>query len=119
MSESAYKRQDFRPVTAAELSGHVQDLIGDGYRLGQICGTTVAEGCEILYSFDKDHTLVNLQVVVPDGEDLTSITNICWSAFIYENEIQDLFGVKFKHSVLDYGGKLYKVTEPTPWNPKK
>ena len=47
-----------------------------------------------------------------------SITGIYWAAFIYENEMQDLFGVKFKHMALNYGGNFFKVSQPTPWNPK-
>jgi hypothetical protein len=33
--------------------------------------------------------------------------------------MQDLFGVKIKHMALNYGGHFFKVSEPTPWNPKK
>ena len=48
-----------------------------------------------------------------------SITGTYWPAFIYENEMHDLFGIKFMHMELDYEGNFFKVAEPTPWNPKK
>ena len=53
------------------------------------------------------------------GEEVESITGIYWPAFIYENEIHDLFGVKFNHSALDYQGGFFKISEETPWKPKK
>ena len=50
---------------------------------------------------------------------MESISGDYWPAFIYENEMHDLFGIKFSHLTLDYEGKFFKVAEPTPWNPKK
>ncbi|MEG1583960.1 MAG: NADH-quinone oxidoreductase subunit C [Anaerovorax sp.] len=113
-----FKEQLFIPVEPSRLLEKVQDLKADGYRLGQACCTKVSEGFELLYSFDKNHELLNLKVTLPEEEELMSITGVYWPAFIYENEMQDLFGVKFKHMALNYGGHFFKVSEPTPWNPK-
>jgi len=118
MSDKLYKIQDFRPIAASELLEKTQDLMADGYRLGQMCCTKVEEGLELIYSFDKEHVLLNLKITLPGAVEITSITSVCWPAFIYENEVRDLFGVTFKHSALDYDGKFFKVSEPTPWNPK-
>lgn len=113
-----FKEQVFIFVEPTRLVEKVQDLKADGYRIGQACCTKVSEGFEILYSFDKNHELLNLKVILPEEEELMSITGVFWLAFIYENEMQDLFGVKFKHMALNYGGHFFKVSEPTPWNPK-
>ncbi|HML36113.1 MAG TPA: NADH-quinone oxidoreductase subunit C [Bacillota bacterium] len=117
MSE-LWKLQDFVAIEPAQLVDRVQDLKDDGYRLGQMCCTKVSEGFELTYSFDKDHVLTNLRLVIPEEEEIMSITGVYWAAFIYENEMQDLFGVKFKHMALNYGGGFFKVSQPTPWNPK-
>jgi ech hydrogenase subunit D len=119
MSEKKCMIQDFQPVEASGLLAKVQDLDAEGYRFGQMCASKVKDGFELLYSFDKDHVLLNLRLTIAEEEDVASITGVCWPAFIYENETQDLFGIKFKHSALDYGGHFFKVSEPTPWNPKK
>ena len=111
-------QNSFTQIKASELLEKVQDLLADGYRLGQACCTEVGNGFEILYSFDKNHTLSNLLLTISKGQEIMSITNVCWPAFIYENEIHDLFGVKFKHSALDYGGHFFKLHEKTPWNTK-
>ncbi len=113
-----YKEQVIIPIKANELISKVSDLKGEGYRIGQACCTKVSEGFEILYSFDKNHELVNLKLTIAEEEEIMSITGVYWCAFIYENEMQDLFGVKFKHMALNYGGHFFKVSEPTPWNPK-
>ena len=118
MSEAIYKIQNFEPITASQLVEKAQDLKADGHRLVQICATKVEEGFELLYSFDKDHYTYNYKLTIPEEEELMSITGVYWSAFIYENEMKDLFGVKIKHLALDYGGGFFKVAEPTPWNPK-
>lgn len=101
---------------ASELLAIVQGRKTDGWRLGQACATKVDGGIDLLYSFDKEYKLENLKVHLKDGESVQSITNIYWGAFVYENEMQDLFGVKFENMVLNYEGHFFKVSEPTPWN---
>ncbi len=118
MSEPLYKIQEFIPIESGHLLETVQDMKADGYRLGQVCCTKLENGFEILYSFDKDHVLRNLRLILGEEEEISSITGIFWPAFIYENEMHDLFGVKFKHMALDYEGNFFKVAQPTPWNPK-
>ncbi len=118
MSEKKFLVQDIRSIQGSELLGIVRNLRQDGYRFVQACATAKEEGYELLYSFDKDHDLVNFRIHVNEGDELESITKEYWSAFIYENELNDLFGIKFLHNALDYGGNFYKVAEPTPWKKK-
>ena len=107
----------FVPVEAFELLAKVRSMKADGYRLGQACATKCKDGhIEVLYSFDKDHSLTNLKVMVPEDMELQSITGEIWSAFIYENEMHDLFGIKFKNLELDYQGNFFRVAQKTPWN---
>lgn len=117
MSEKKYKIQDFVSITPSELLPKVKNLKTDGYRLGQICATKISEGIQVLYSFDKDHILLNLRMTIQGDEEIQSITAEYWPAFIYENEMHDLFGIKIMNNALDYGGRFFKVSEPTPWNP--
>ena len=116
--ENNDKQRNFTKIDASELLSKVKDLKTAGYRLGQACCTKVDEGFEILYSFDKDGVLENVQITIPEDYELQSITGDYWPAFIYENEMHDLFGVKIKNNALDYGGKFFRLSQPTPWNPK-
>ena len=111
--------QIFEQVEAVELLEKVKDLAAEGYRLGQICCTNAGEQFELLYSFDRDHELLNIKITIDNGQEVASITGTYWPAFIYENEIHDLFGVSFRHSELDYGGHFFKVAKKAPWNPKE
>jgi ech hydrogenase subunit D len=110
--------QDIRTIEAADLLSETADVKAEGYRLGQACATKTADGIDILYSFEKDEVLKNLKVSVGDKDpELQSITGIYWAAFIYENEMHDLFGIKFKNLALDFGGHFFKIASETPWNP--
>jgi ech hydrogenase subunit D len=73
MSE-LWKIQNFISIEPAQLLDKVQDLKEQGYRLGQACCTKVSEGFELTYSFDKDHVLTNLRLVIPEEEEIMSIT---------------------------------------------
>jgi ech hydrogenase subunit D len=119
MSEKKFAIQDIQNIAASELLERVRKLKEDGYRLAQACAMNREYGQDLLYSFDKDHILLNLKVKVNEGEEVESITGEYWPAFIYENEMHDLFGIKFLHNALDYNGNFFVTAEPTPWNPKK
>jgi ech hydrogenase subunit D len=61
-----------------------------------------------------------LRVRLPlENPRLPSISSFYWSAFLYENEMQDLFGVKVNGMVVDYRGKFYKTAVPTPYARKE
>jgi ech hydrogenase subunit D len=92
-------------------------LKDEGYRLVQICATKV-NGFELSYSFDKDHVMTNYRMTIAEEEEIMSISNIFFPAFLYENEMKDLFGIKITNLVVDFKGNLYKLSEKTPWNPK-
>lgn len=52
-----------------------------------------------------------------DGS-VMSITSLYWYAFVWENEIHDLFGldVRFIAPDVDYGGHFYHLAQKTPWH---
>ena len=104
MRERVDVAQNFTPVELSQLLTKVKDLKAEGYRFGQACATVVDDKIEIIYSFDKDYSLMNLKLVISPEEEV---------------EMHDLFGIKFMHMELDYEGNFFKVAEPTPWNPKK
>ena len=87
----------------------------EGYRLIQICAVKTADGYELTYSFGKEYDIVNLRVAIKSGTEIISISNIYAPAFLYENEIHDLFGIQIKHITLDYKGNLYRISEKEPF----
>jgi ech hydrogenase subunit D len=106
-------------IEIKDLLSQVGDYYKSGYRLVQIGCTKLPEYLEINYSFDQDYHFVNLKIKVVDLEiEVPSVSNIYWSAFLYENEIHDLFGVKFKDIAVDYRGNFYRTSVKRGFNPK-
>lgn len=87
----------------------------DGCRLVQICATRIPDGYELTYSFAKEYELEHLRIQIEEDYEIVSVSNIFAPAFLYENEIHDLFGVKIKLISLDYHGNLYRTEQKTPF----
>lgn len=102
------------------LAERTRALKAEGYRLVQISATQLPEEVEITYSFDLGIRLINLRVSVPANDlRLPSISALYGSAFLYENEIHDLFRVKVEGMNVDFGGNLYKTAVKFPFATRK
>ena len=108
-------QQIVRVILPNELLGEVLQLKSDGYRLVAISCSN-KDGIEISYSFDKDNDFFNLRLNIAYDVEIDSITNIYAFAFLYENEIKELFGVNIKNISIDFEGSLYKTSIKTPFN---
>ena len=106
---------EYSHIQPLELLNRVSDLREQGCRLIQICCSKAGEGYEIDYSFDKDYQFIDLKMQAPPGEEIASISLVFPPAFLYENEIEALFGIMFSHKSVDFGGKLYQTAMPTPF----
>lgn len=113
------EKQEMIDIQISDLLIQVKKMSDSGYRLVQI-GCAKLENLEINYSFDKDYSFINFKIILPmDKLELPSISNIYWSAFLYENELSDLFAIKFSNMAIDYKGNFYRTTVKWPFNPKK
>ena len=109
-------QQEIIPTDKSDLVGLAAGLFSEGYRLVQIGCSTLADAYEITYSFDRHYLLRNLRITLAPGEELESISVIYPGAFLYENEIYDLFGVPIRHIAVDYRGTLYRTAIATPFS---
>lgn len=107
--------QEFLDIAPEDVFQTAESLKSEGYRIVQICGVTREGETEMIYSFDRDHILRNYRVNVPFGTRVKSITPVYWAAFVYENEVHDLFGVEFEGSKMDYKGNFFRMSAKTPW----
>jgi ech hydrogenase subunit D len=87
-----------KTVTQAELQGIVHGLKERGARLITIVGVDTGENIEVIYFF---HTGIsqteNYRIIVPKhggNEEIMSITPLIEGAYIAENELSEMFGVK-------------------------
>lgn len=108
----------YSEIGPGDLVPEVLELKHQDYRLVQICATTVEQGFELLYSFGKEYDLVCLRVAIPEGTEITSISDIFAPAFLYENEIHDLFGIQINLITIDYKGHLYHIDQKAPFSRK-
>lgn len=97
------------------LVARVDKLRKAGFRLAQACVVTKTEKFDVVYSFVKGNDLVNLRLLVADGEEIESITSIYPYAFLYENEMRDLFGLRIRNIAVDFKGELYQMKTAVPF----
>jgi len=111
------EEQTIVPIKPEELVGRVTELNKAGYRLVQICATKT-DNIELNYTFDNKYRFMDLKIALPSVEvEIPSISSVYWSAFLYENELKDLFNIKVKDIVIDYKGTFYKTSVKWPFNP--
>ena len=108
--------QTFESIPLEALLEKTGEMRKQGYRLVQIGATRLPEHVELTYSFDLESRLTNLRFqVLAEGARLPSISSIYWCAFLYENELHDLFNVQVDGMAVDFHGHLYETTVKFPF----
>lgn len=135
MSEPALnprENQAVEEIPVDALLGRAQRMRSEGWRLVHAACTRLVADQEVNYCFDRDgqsldspdaaslHGMHTLRVRLPMAEpELPSISAFYWSAFLYENEMHDLFGITVKGMAVDFKGHLYTTMVPTPYVTKE
>ncbi len=104
-------------IEPGTLLGHVMGQKNLGHRLSQICCAYSNEKIELSYSFANDETneYIILRLVIDKEDKVCSITEFYPYAFLYENEMKELFGVNIQMINMDYNQKLYRLKDETPF----
>lgn len=102
----------------------VDEYHKDGWRLAIINATSIlpTEGMEhgafdVSWSFAKDGAFEHLREQILPGEEVPSISGLFGGAFLYENELRELFGIKVTGIAVDLQGQLYQTSERVPFAP--
>jgi ech hydrogenase subunit D len=99
-------------VSSETLVGEVAKIKVQGYRFVTLsCTQRDDDSFDIFYHFDKNLTLKHFKLSVSKKVPVPSISPVYFSAFLVENEIQDLFGIIFDGLVVDYQRTLYLEEE--------
>jgi ech hydrogenase subunit D len=110
--------KELLPVGIDTLLGETAAVKMAGYRFVTLTCTALDENhFDILYHFDRALELKHLRLTLAAGTAVPSISPIYFAAFLVENEIQDLFGIRFTGLAIDYGRTLYgeEKTRVTPF----
>lgn len=110
------EEQQLTPIAADKLCAAVSAFATEGYRLVHITCAKIGDTFELTWAFDREYHYEGLRLVLPDSTVLVpSISNIFWTAFLYENEIHDLFGLTFSGMNVDYKGNFYRTGMTAPF----
>jgi ech hydrogenase subunit D len=104
-------------ITRDELLARAAAFKAQGLRFSQCCAVRVGEGAfEVIYTFvdDASNEVTNLRVPVAAGDELPSVGSLFPCAFMFENEMHDLFGINVVGITIDYRGGFYHLHIPTP-----
>jgi hypothetical protein len=78
---------------------------------------TAAPGVfEIAWAFARDREFETIREQITVGDAVPSISEFFGAAFLYENEIRELFGINITGIGLDLGGQLYKTVTKVPFS---
>lgn len=103
------------PIEGIRTRAH--DLKASGFRFVTMTACTNSdETVDIFYSFDYEYKLVTLKTTVPAGAIVHSLSEVYLAAAFVENEISELFEVKFSDLAIDYGGR-FMLAEGAPDSP--
>ena len=102
--------QTIKKIDSTELLKETNLMKNSGYRLVAISCTS-KDGIELTYSFDKDFDFINLRINMDYDAEIESINYMFPYAFLYENEIKELFGVNIVNMTLNVLESLIRVIQ--------
>jgi ech hydrogenase subunit D len=112
-------------MDVTELIPRVTAYRDGGWRLVVINATAVlpsddvpSGAFDVTWSFELDGVLEHLASRVEIAERVPSISSLFPPAFLYENELRELFGIDVTDVVPDFKGQLYRTAERVPFSPQ-
>ena len=112
----------FIPLEAGDILEVAQKAKHEHLRFVQILAVNTESGIDLIYSYMEPFSegaekaeLYNYKVSGVGKEDvIPSITDFFLEAFVFENEIHDLFGVNIEGIAIDFKGKFYALSQKEP-----
>lgn len=99
-------------VQPNQVVGESARFKAEGYRFVTLSYVEKnADQVEILYHFDRDFQMAHLRLTVDRKAAIPSITTVFLAAFLVENEIQDLYGLRVEGLPIDYHRTFYLDAE--------
>ncbi len=91
-----------------QVIGETARIKAEGYRFVTLSYVEKdADQVEILYHFDRDFQMTHLRLTITRDTAIPSITPVFLAAFLVENEIQDLYGLRVAGLAIDYNRTFY------------
>ena len=105
----------YQEISVEGLPALSERMQVEGHRFVQVLAVNTEAGIDVQYTFMKDGMLevFTIKGVTPETP-IPSITDRFIAAFVFENEIHDLFGVNVRDIAIDFGGNFYVTAQPSP-----
>ena len=114
------QEQTIEIITVDRLLEKVQAMHDQGYRLVQISATRLPDKLELTYSFALEGCVAQFRLhLADDALRVPSVSSVFWCAFLYENEMHDLFGLTVDGMAVDFKGTFYKTAVKYPFGSTK
>jgi len=105
----------FTSIPLSELATLAQSKKDEGARFINLHAATVADGFVLTYTFTGNETVTdNYQVHVTADDVVPAISPLFLAAFVFENEVHDLFGINIEGIAVDFKGDFYQISIETP-----
>ena len=106
----------FEEIDKSKIGEMAKSKKDTSARFINLHATTLGEDLfQLTYSFTTDGILTeNYSVKVTSADAVPSISDTFMTAFFFENEIHDLFGINIEGIILDYKGDFYQVALDRP-----
>ena len=106
---------EFVEIPLDHLQREASIMKANGWRFIQTHAVNSDDGVDLYYSFMKDGHVRNYKIEgVKKDQPVQSITNLFLSAFVFENEARELFGVDMRDIAIDFKGAMYAPAESEP-----
>ncbi len=102
----AVLRVEAEEVAADALLARVKEFHDAGWRFVTATCLDRGERLEVNYHFDREFELRTVKTTVAKTEAVPSLTPVYLCAFLVENEMFELFGLKVEGMAVDFGGGL-------------
>ncbi len=105
----------FTDINLSEYRGIAEQRCGGGWRYVQSFCTNTDNGIDFTVTFCKDDVMDNFRIrAIQKTDTVPSISDLYFSAFVFENEAHDLFGLNISNIVIDFKGHFYDLAQETP-----
>lgn len=91
------------------LVAEAERLRQQGARLVTATGLDEGDHFDVIYHFALETKLQHLRLSVAKADAVPSISGVFPGAFLIENEMKELLGVRVTGISVDYGGRLFLV----------
>ena len=106
---------EFITIELSELSACAEARKAQGARYVQTLAVNTEAGVDLIYTFMLGDKIDNYKIVAVGKQDVVpSISEAFLAAFVWENEIHDLFGITFEGIAIDFGGTFYDLAVQEP-----